>query len=316
MSLVRVVFLGTPDFACESLNALIEEERYQVVGVVSQPDRPSGRKMKLQPSPVKQLAQRWVLQRKLEVITPENVNTLEVLEKIKSWKADVAVVVAFGQIMSDKFLNLFPEKVFNVHASLLPRWRGAAPIQRALMAGDSETGVALQRMVKALDAGDVLGERKISTEGLDAVELHDALKVLGADLLVKELFDYLQGELEPQPQEESLVTYAKKISKDESKIDWSLSATEIHNRVRGLKLGPGSHAMFRERKIKIHKTEVDTRPLSGVTEPGKVMDIERGQIACGEGQIRVLEVQPESKGVMSFSDFARGYSLSNGDVLT
>lgn len=197
MSRVRILFLGTPEFAVSSLQRLIDDAHFEVVGVVSQPDRPAGRKMQLKPSPVKELA----LKAGLAVFTPETVNTEEFRAQILELKPESAVVVAFGQILGQKFLDLFPKACVNVHGSLLPLWRGAAPIQRAVMAGDSTSGVSLQIVVRKLDAGPVLGERRlILDDSVNAAQLYDALKVLGADLLHVEYMDYLRGNLIPLPQ--------------------------------------------------------------------------------------------------------------------
>ena len=221
MSKVRVCFLGTPDFAVVALKQLLADEHYQVVGVVTQPDRPAGRKMQLTPSPVKQFA----LSQGLQVITPESVNKDFILQEIESWGAEIAVVVAFGQILSQKFMDLFPFGAVNIHGSILPRWRGAAPIQRAIEAGDVESGVTLQKIVKQLDAGDVIGLRKTVIEpDLTSSQLYERLADLGAELLHIELMDYIRGNLAPMPQDPAGVTIAKKIEKSEAVIDWTRSA--------------------------------------------------------------------------------------------
>jgi len=224
VSLIRIAFLGTPEFARFQLESLINDEHFEVVGVISQPDRPSGRKMKLKPSPVKVLAE----EHNIPVLTPEKVK--DVLDEIKTWKAEAAIVVAFGQILTQSFLDIFPLRVVNIHGSILPRWRGAAPIQRAIMSGDTDTGVSLQIMIKKLDAGDVLGIREIKiSDAVDAVDLHDQMKVLGADLLHIEFMDYLRGHLVGQPQDEKLVTYATKLEKSEGEINWLLSHRVLFN---------------------------------------------------------------------------------------
>ncbi|RYZ87123.1 MAG: methionyl-tRNA formyltransferase, partial [Proteobacteria bacterium] len=204
MSKVRVCFLGTPEFAVVSLKALLEDSHFEVVGVVTQPDRPAGRKMQLTPSPVRALAEA----RGLRVIAPESLRKdPAAVSEIQSWSAEVAVVVAFGQILTQAFLDMFRFGAVNVHGSVLPRWRGAAPIQRGIEAGDDYSGVTLQKMVKKLDAGDIIGIRKVALDQeITAMQLHDQLAVLGADLLRVELMDYVRGNLAPIPQDESLVT--------------------------------------------------------------------------------------------------------------
>jgi methionyl-tRNA formyltransferase len=312
VSKVRICFLGTPDFAVTSLKALMDDEHFEVVGVVTQPDRPAGRKMQLTPSPVKSLAQA----RGLRVISPESLkkNPL-ILAEIQRWGAEVAVVVAFGQILSQEFLDLFPFGAVNVHGSILPRWRGAAPIQRSLEAGDKESGVALQKVAKKLDAGDIIGIRRLSLDDeINAQELHDKLAVLGADLLSVELMDYMRGNLVPTPQNESQVTYAHKIEKSEGEINWLLPAVEIHNKVRALVMGPGTYTWLNGKKIKIHKTKVSEK--SGApTKTGMVMDVNQEFLAvqCDSGILNIYEVQPESRTRMKVSDFLKGHPLKAGD---
>jgi methionyl-tRNA formyltransferase len=305
MSRVRILFLGTPGFAVASLKRLIDDEHFEIVAVVSQPDRPAGRKMQLKASPVKELA----LAHGLPVFTPETVNTEEFRAKIAEFRAESAVVVAFGQILGQKFLDLFPKGCVNVHGSLLPRWRGAAPIQRAVMAGDTETGVALQIVVRKLDAGPLLGVRRLALDdSMNALELHDALKELGADLLHVEYMDYLRGNLTPLAQDESLVTIAPKIEKSEAQIDWSLSAREVHNKVRGLQMGPFASSTLDGRAVKIHRTMIVSE--SGASgEPGQIISQHASgfHVACGAGVVDVLEVQPESKPRMTAAAFAKGY---------
>ena len=255
MSKIRVCFLGTPDFAATSLKALLDDEHFEVVGVVTQPDRPAGRKLTLTPSPVKTLA----LNHSLKVLAPESLKDNQlIVDAIKTWGAEVAVVVAYGQILTEEFMNIFNFGSVNVHASILPRWRGAAPIQRAIQYGDTQTGVTLQKMVKKLDAGDILGIRKISINlEMTASELHNELALLGADLLRVELMDYVRGNLAGEKQEESQVTVAKKLKKTESEVKWQLSAMEIHNQIRAFTMGPGSYTLLNGKKIKIHKTKVN-----------------------------------------------------------
>ncbi|MCB0363052.1 MAG: methionyl-tRNA formyltransferase [Bdellovibrionales bacterium] len=312
MSVVRVVFLGTPDIAAFCLESMLSDEHFKIVGVVSQPDRASGRKLKLHPSPVKELA----LAHHLPLMTPENFKDSEVLNQISSWKAEAAVVVAYGQILPQAFLDLYPMNVVNIHTSLLPRWRGAAPIQRAIMAGDRKTGVCLQVMVKKLDAGDVIGKRSVDIhEDMDAVELLERMKPLASDLLHVEFMDYLRGNLVPHPQDESLVTYAKKVENEESLIDWNLSAREIRNRMRGLALGRGIYTWHDHKKLKLTKTQVVSNKMPA--EPGEVVVVgsDYFEVATGGGILRVSGVQPESRSQMGVDAYLRGYTLKVGDRL-
>jgi len=313
VSKVRVCFLGTPEFAVSSLEALLEDEHFEVVGVVTQPDRPAGRKLQLTPSPVKVLAQAHGL----KVLAPESLkaNPL-ILDEIKSWGAEVGVVVAFGQILTQSFLDSFRFGCVNVHGSILPRWRGAAPIQRAIEAGDTESGVTLQKMVKKLDAGDIIGIRKVAIGAdMDALELHDVLAHLGADLLRVELMDYVRGNLAPVPQDESQVTIAKKINKQESLIDWSAPAKSIEGKVRGFVYGPGTYTFLQGKKLKLHKVTaedvVSTLGTGCVTSVGE----DYFTVAAGRGVVRIFEVQPESRTRMKVQDFLKGHSLKVGDKI-
>lgn len=314
MSVVRVCFLGTPDFAAHHLQTLLNDDHYKVVGVVTQPDRPSGRKMQLTPSPVKELA----LKNNLEVITPENLRKEpEALEKIKSWQAEVAVVVAFGQILSQDFLDSFTYGAVNVHGSLLPKWRGAAPIQRSIEAGDKVTGVCLQRMVRKLDAGPVIGERRVQLDSeINATQLYDRLAVLGCELLHVELMDYIRGNLAPQPQDEALVTIAPKIEKEESLLDFSKTAESLHNKIRAFTMGPGTFVNFQGKRLKIHKTKVVDSSTS--VKPGEVAYASASEllIQTSKGQLSLIEVQPESKNRMPIADFLKSNNVVKGQSFT
>lgn len=322
MSKVRILFLGTPEFAVTCLEAMVKDEHYEIVGVITQPDRPAGRKMQLTPTAVKLFCQK----KNIRVISPESLKDEEIQHEIQSWSAEVAVVVAFGQLLTEKFMNLFPLGAVNVHGSLLPRWRGAAPIQRAIEAGDLETGVALQKMVKKLDAGDVLGIRKIAiTQDMNAQELHDELARLGGELLNIELMDYVRGNLTATPQNEEFVTYAKKIEKAEGEINWNNSALQILNRVHAFVMGPGSFTFFNGIKVKVHQTQLlseDRVLMNPIMQlavntpmPGVVMFAEGSEcwISTGKGFLKILEIQPESRNRMKIEDFIKGYGLKSGD---
>ena len=307
MKPIRILFFGTPEFARFHLESLIKDERYEVVAVITQPDRPAGRKMQLQASPVCKLAEEF----QLKVLKPESLKDEEALQQILAFEVDAVAVVAYGQIIPRKLLDHYPNKIVNVHGSLLPRWRGAAPIQRALMAGDLETGVSLQVMVFELDAGDVIAERKMELpENLNAVQLHDELKTLGAELLCNELFNYLQGELKVTAQDSSKVTHAAKIQKSETKINWSKSAIEIHNHIRGLAMGPFAWSELDGLKVKLHKSIL----VQAEGQPGQVLEAsgDKLRVACGQGALDVLEIQPESKPRMDVKSFLLGREISKG----
>ena len=313
MSKVRIVFLGSPEFAVTALERLIEDSHFEIAAVVTQPDRPSGRKMQLKPTLVKELA----LKHGLTVFSPPTVNTEEFRAQIAALGAESAAVVAFGQILGQKFLDLFPHGSVNVHGSLLPAWRGAAPIQRSLMAGDQETGVALQIIVRALDAGPVLGIRKIAIDDeMDAMMLHDRLKVLGADLLHVEYMDYLRGNLTPVAQDDTKVTIAPKIDKAEAKLNWSRPARELFNRVRGLAMGPAASCVaLGGVSLKIHRTRVKAE-TGRLGAPGTILSVSQAgiEVACGEGSLELLDVQPESRSRLAVSEYLKGYPLKQGDL--
>ncbi len=312
MSRIRTLFLGTPDIARFCLERMIKDEHFEIVGVVTQPDRPAGRKMQLQPSPVKELVQPLGI----PVFTPENINTPESMSALAALTAEVAVVVAYGQILKQAFLDMYPQKVVNVHASLLPRWRGAAPIQRALMAGDLETGVALQVVVRKMDAGPVLASRKFAlTPEMNAFDSYSKCRELGAQLLEVDLMDYLRGNLSPVPQDESRVTHAAKIDKSESEFDWERPAEELHNLVRGLAMGPVAQARRAGKIVKIHKTRVSD-VVKATLRPGQVVEVTEKSliVQCGKGSLDLLEVQPESRAKQPIAEYLRGYPAKPGDA--
>lgn len=311
MSKVRIIFLGTPDFAVEPLRALASDEHFEVVKVFTQPDRPRGRNLKTQASPVKEAA----LSLGLEVESPENINENFVLDKIKSLGVESAVVIAFGQILKQPFLDLFPLGAVNVHASILPRWRGAAPIQRALEAGDEETGVSLQKIVLKLDAGPVIGVRKIRiTPQMNASALYESMKSLACDLLKIDYMDYIRGNLSPAAQDEAQVTIASKIEKEEGRIDWTQSANRIVNKMRAFSNWPGVWALRNGSVLKIVSAEV--RPDKNL-KPGHVIEVEKSffVVSCGAGGLKVFEVHPESKSKMTTEQYLLGYPMKTGEVL-
>lgn len=312
MSRIRVAFMGTPEISRSFLECLIKDEHYEVVGVVTQPDRPSGRKMQLTPSPVKVLAQSLGI----PVLSPESVNNQAIRDQVILWKAEACVVVAFGQIVSQRFLDLFPSRVVNVHASLLPHWRGAAPVQRSLMAGEKMTGVSLQVMVKKLDAGPVLGERRIPiSESMNAIELFDEVVRRGCELLEVDFMDYLRGNLSPRAQDESKATYAHKIEKSESAIRWQSPALEIHNQVRGLAAGPQAFAKRGGKILKVHATQVAAVAPKSL-KPGELHQSgDQLFVGTGNGVLELLQVQPESKPQMKVGEYLRGKPVQVDECL-
>ena len=310
MSALRVVFMGTPDFAVPTLSAIIGHG-HEVVACYSRAPAPAGRGMALRLSPVHEAANRFGI----TVLTPSTLKSDEAIETFASHQADVAVVVAYGMLLPKAILDLPPLGCLNLHASLLPRWRGAAPIQRAIMSGDAETGVAVMKMAEGLDTGPVgMIEKLAITPNLTAGEAHDRLAVLGADVMIRALAALSRGGLSFIEQAAEGVEYAKKITNDECRIDWSRSAETIHNQVRGLSPFPGAFTFADfgkgQERLKILRTE----RVDGIGTTGTVLDDDLA-IACGDGAVRLLEVQRAGSKPMAAIDFLRGSKLTSGMVV-
>jgi methionyl-tRNA formyltransferase len=307
---LRIIFMGTPDFAVPTLRAILEAG-HEVVAVYSQPPRAAGRGMALRKSPVQQAAE----ETGLAVLTPERLKSAEEPARFASLTPDVAVVVAYGLILPKPILGAPKYGALNLHASLLPRWRGAAPINRAIMAGDTETGVAVMRITEGLDAGPVCLEARAPI-GADetAGELHDALATRGARLMVHALSALEGGGLDCRPQAEGGVTYAEKIDPAETRIDWSRPAREVHNLIRGLSPYPGAWFEIdlngKPERIKALRSTL----ANGSGAPGLALD-NKLTIACGEGAVCLVEVQRAAKRPMSADDFLRGATIAHGTVL-
>jgi len=309
---MRVVFAGTPGFSVPCLQALITNPAFEVVGVVSQPDRKSGRGMKLNPSAVKQAA----LDAGLDVITPERLRgDADALAWLQSKEPDLLVVVAFGMILPETWLDAAKIAAVNVHASLLPRWRGAAPIERALLAGDNETGVCIMQMEAGLDTGGVYARKILPiSDQTTGSDLWFALAPLGAKLLVETLPAIGEGLL-PEPQQPDGVTYASKLTNDERVIDWRQQAAVIDRVVRCFSPRPGARTLVAGKWLKLIAGEVVESALSSV--PGQVLAVDGVlDIACADGTVyRILQLQPEGKKTMSAADYLRGASVQQGDSL-
>jgi methionyl-tRNA formyltransferase len=305
---LKIIFAGTPDFAVPALAALIEVG-HDVALVLTQPDRPSGRGMKLKVSPVKELA----LQNQIEVFQPETLKDLDAQSYIEAVKADVMIVAAYGLIIPTNVLQMPRMGCYNIHASLLPRWRGAAPIHRSLLAGDAETGVTIMEVVPALDAGAMILKGVLTIGARDTSQsLHDELAKIGADLMVvamKQLAE--KGSLPATPQDESLVTYAAKLQKSEASIDWSQSADLISRQVRAFNPFPVAHAMLGGEVCRIWMA---TAVGSAVNEtPGKVLDVGATiQVACGDGVLSIEELQSPGGKRLKARDFVTGHGLKVG----
>src|SRR5579862_577217 len=300
--------MGTPDFAVPALVALAGSG-HEIVAVYTRAPRPAGRRgLELTPSPVAREAE----QLKLPILTPKTFNAPETADAMRTHGADAAVVVAYGLILPKAVLDAFPLGCFNLHASLLPRWRGAAPIHRAIMAGDTETGVMVMKMDEGLDTGPIAGERRVPI-GPDATtgDLHDELAKLGTDLMVIALGALERDSLKATPQPAAGVTYAAKIDKNETRVDWAKPWNEIHNRCRGLSPFPGAWCELPGvGRVKILRT---TRG-EGSGPPGRVLD-GKLTIACGTGAVRLVELQRAGARPMKADDFLRGTSIAPASVL-
>ena len=300
---MRVVFMGTPDIAATCLKKIIADG-FQVVGVYTQPDRPKGRGMKMVFPPVKDVA----IANEIPVFQPENFRDDETVEQLKALQPDVVAVVAYGRILPQRVLDIVPKGFINIHASVLPQYRGSAPYQWAVLDGLKETGVSAQFMVHAMDAGDVVGVSKTPI-GPDetAGELLDRLAVLGADLLSETLRKYEHKELIPVPQDESKVTMAPMLDKSMCPIDWTKTAQQIHDKVRGLHPWPVATMELKGAKFKVHATKI----VDGHGEPGKILGLTKTglKIACGDGAIEVTSLQAEGGKRMAAPDYFRGHPL-------
>jgi methionyl-tRNA formyltransferase len=312
ISMARVLFLGTPDFAVAALQSLIDTPELDVVGVVTQPDRPAGRGQVVVASAVKRHAERLGL----PILQPATLRDPTAVDALRAWSPDVLVVAAFGQILRQPVLDLAPHGCINVHASLLPRWRGAAPIQYAIRAGDRETGITIMRMDIGLDTGPILSQHPILIDANETgTTLHDKLANLGAGVLPATLTAYLAGEISPRPQPEEGMTLAPSIKKPEGQIDWLLTTTEIDRHVRAFHPWPGTFTFWGDDLLKI----IAGAPLpdrESSTPPGTVMS-EHGELTVqtGAGSYILKEVQPAGKQPMTGQAFMAGHPGVMGAVL-
>jgi methionyl-tRNA formyltransferase len=305
--MLRIVFMGTPDFSVPTL-AAIADAGHTLAAVYSQPPRPAGRGMHEQKSPVHKFAEAAGI----PVLTPRTLRDPAAQQIFEAHGADAAVVVAYGLILPRASLAAPRLGCFNLHASALPRWRGAAPIQRAIMAGDKETAASIMRMDEGLDTGPVCASDAITIgPDMTAGELHDLMAARGAALMVQALAALENGTLECVPQPMDGITYAAKIEKTETQIDWSRSATEAHDHIRGLAPWPGAHFEVlhdgRAERLKVLRAT----PVGGTGRPGTFLD-DAGTIACGSGAIRLLEVQRAGKKPMAIAELLRGFPLPAG----
>ena len=305
---MRIVFMGTPDFAVPCLARLIADG-HEIAGVFTQPDKPKGRGMKLCPPPVKELA----LERNLPVYQPENMKDGAALQILRELKPELIVVVAFGRILPKDILDLPPYGCINVHGSLLPRYRGAAPIQWSVLNGDETAGVTTMYLAEGLDTGDMIlkKETPVGPEETSG-ELFDRLSVLGAEALSETVALIAAGKARRTPQDDSLSCYAPMLTKQDAKIDFTKSAREVHNLVRGMSPWPVAHTTLDGKTLKVHRT----RTAEGSGAPGEVLeDGRRLVVACGEGAVEFLEIQAEGSRRMAAADYLRGHPVMKGAKL-
>ena len=307
---LRLVFMGTPDFAVPTLLEIVGAG-HEVVAVYTRAPQPAGRGMELRPSPVAREAERFGL----PVLTPKVLKGADAASTMRVHGADAAVVVAYGLILPKPILEAFPLGCFNLHASLLPRWRGAAPIQRAIIAGDSETGVMVMKMEEGLDTGPIaMAERVPIGPDVTAGNIHDTLARLGADLMLRALAALEKDALQLTPQSTDGVTYAKKIEKNETHIDWTKPWQQVHDHCRGLSPFPGAWFEFSGNggagRVKVLRTTKG----EGYGGPGHVLD-DRLTIACGEGAVRLIELQRAGRQPMPAAEFLRGTPIGRESVL-
>ena len=310
---MRIVFMGTPDFAVGSLKALAEAGKYEIVSVITQPDRPKGRGRQMLMTPVKEYA----LSQGYEVHQPQRVKTPEFVAQLREMNPDLIVVAAFGQLLSQEILSMPKYGCINVHASLLPKYRGAAPIHYAIMQGEKESGVTIMQMDIGMDTGDMLKKVVVPiSENMTMGELHDELKVKGAELLLEVIDEIDAGKAQPEKQNEEEATYASLLKRDMERIDWSKAAADIHNLIRGFNPAPGAFTKLPDGKnLKIWGSRLTDK--TAAAEPGTVVEATKHSffVACGEGVLEIIEVQPESKKRMAAQVFINGRGVQVGDVL-
>lgn len=310
---MRILFMGTPDFAAGALKALIRAG-HEAAAVVTQPDKAKGRSREPVPSPVKVCA----LEHGIPVLQPKRIKTAEAVEELRSYGADVFIVAAYGQILSQEILDIPPFGSLNIHGSLLPKYRGASPIQHAIIDGEEKTGITIMQMDAGIDTGDMLYKKETEIGPEDNFEtLHDRLTLLGGEAIVEALALLEQGKLKPEKQDDSQSCYAPLISKEMGAIDFSQPAARIDRLIRGLTPWPSAYTGLKGRQLKIWKAASEAeRDVSGHA-PGEILSVEKDSVtvAAGQGALRLLELQLEGKKRMPAHDFLLGVRLEPGEVL-
>ncbi len=309
---VRAVFMGTPQFAVPILESLLHD-LHRVVAVYTQPDKPAGRRQRLTPSPVKELA----IEHKIPVIQPNTLKTAEVVEELVSFKPELIVVAAFGHILPQAVLSLPKFGCLNIHPSLLPQHRGPSPVATSLLCGDLLTGVTIILMDQGLDSGPILAQERVGIAARDTTgSLTAKLAHVGAELLMETLPKWLKGEIEPQPQDETRATYSRLITSKDGEIDWHLPAVELWQRIRAFNPWPGCYTWWQGKRLKIHRATPVSRLPSG--EVGKVIALRRPPgvgVITGDGILGLCQVQLEGRHEMSIADFVRGQRNFSGSIL-
>lgn len=308
-----VVFFGTPQFAVPTLRRLLDSA-HSVAGVITQPDRPRGRGQRITHAPVKALA----LERGIPVYQPDRLKPPEVADTLRAWRADLGVVAAYGRIIPEHLLTIPRFGMINVHASLLPKYRGAAPVHRAVINGDSQTGVTIMRVVKELDAGGMFAKvtREIGPDDTSDV-VETALADMGAELLATVVDQLVAGTAREEPQDDTQATYAPRLTKEEGLIDWTRSAAEIHNRVRGLYPWPHAYTFFNGARLIVLRSTV-ANAAAAAAIPGTILRVTPHAIhvATGDGELAMLHVQPEGRRAMGAHDFLLGHRLATGETFS
>jgi len=312
---MNVFFLGTPEFSVPSLAALAECPQVKLAGVITTPDQPAGRQLKLKPSPVKEAA----LKLGIALHQPEKFNTEETIELLSSGGADLLVVVAYGKIIGERILGAYKDKIINLHPSLLPKYRGVAPYQWAILNGEIETGATIMYIDRQLDAGDIILQKKCDiSEADNAQTLHDRLSIEGAGLLCDAVKLIAAGNAPRVPQDHASATYYKKIEKSMGKINWSKSALEIRNLIRGLYHWPSTFTTYNGDLIKIHEADIVKSFNSLGLTPGTIVSSDEKNgfvVSCGEGALNIKTLQLASRNIQNFVPFLRGYKIINGSML-
>lgn len=309
---MRIVYMGSPDFAVKPLEALVKAG-HEIVAVVTQPDRPKGRGGKLQFTPVKEAA----LAYGFPLLQPARINEPEVVAQIAAYQPDILVVVAFGQLLKKPLLALAPYGAINIHGSLLPYYRGAAPIHWAIINGEKETGVTIMYMDEGMDTGDMIASMQMPIfDNYNVGDMYEKLSEMGAELICQALEEIKNGTVKRIPQNNEIATYAPLLRKEHERLDWTKSAVQVHNHIRGMYPWPVVHSFYQGKRLKIGASVLGEDCHSG--KPGEVLgvDKERGiLVACSKGAVWLKLVQPEGKKMMAAKDFICGYGIKQGDYL-